>query len=119
MKKIVIVAVLLAAVSAGTVVAISQGNSLAEIKTQQTVASNHQNTNTNSESEPLTLVSFNLRDIRGTERTLEDFQELAELMEDADIIVFQEMGAKGFGSSGNNEDMMDRLHATTSVLKVI
>lgn len=70
-----------------------------------------------SEGTELTVVSFNVRDIRGTERTLEDFQELARLIQGADIIVFQEFGAKGFGTSGNNDDLMARLRGATAVLE--
>lgn len=69
----------------------------------------------NSDGAELTIVSFNIRDSWGVNRTLEDFQELARLIDGADIVVFQEMGAKHFKTSGSNEDLMDRLRATATV----
>jgi len=59
----------------------------------------------------LTIVSFNIRDVKGTKRTLEDFQEIARMIGGADIIVFQELGAKGFKKSGKNRAMLDRFDA--------
>ncbi|MFT6501976.1 MAG: endonuclease/exonuclease/phosphatase family metal-dependent hydrolase [Crocinitomicaceae bacterium] len=59
----------------------------------------------------LTIVSFNVRDVKGTKRTLEDFQEIARMIGGADIIVFQELGAKGFKKSGKNKAMLDRFDA--------
>ncbi len=70
-----------------------------------------------STSDELTIVSFNIRDMSGRERTLEDFQELAKMVDGADILVLQEMGAKAFRVSGNNEELTERLEASTEVLK--
>lgn len=117
MKKTLAILIGSAAVVAGTVFAISQGNQ--EISTNDLTPQSEVFQNPISDSEPseVTIFSFNIRDIRGTERTLEDFQELARLMSGADIVVFQEMGAKGFGSKGNNEKMEERLHAVGVVLE--
>jgi endonuclease/exonuclease/phosphatase family metal-dependent hydrolase len=70
-----------------------------------------------SENDALTIVSFNVRDMAGRQRTLEDFQEIARIVEGADILVLQELGAKAFKKSGDNEDLMARLTAATEVLK--
>ncbi|MDB4516774.1 hypothetical protein N9089_04165 [Crocinitomicaceae bacterium] len=117
MKKTLPIFLGTAAIVAGAVFAISQANQ--EISTNNLTPQSTQFQNPISDSEPseLTIFSFNIRDIRGTERTLEDFQELARLMSGADIVVFQEMGAKGFGSSGNNDQMLERLHAVGTVLE--
>jgi endonuclease/exonuclease/phosphatase family metal-dependent hydrolase len=55
--------------------------------------------------------------VKGTNRSLEDFQELARMVEGADIVVFQELGAKGFRTSGDNDDMMERFNAMAAVYK--
>ncbi len=65
----------------------------------------------NLSPQELTIVSFNVRDVKGTKRTLEDFQEIARMIGGADIIVFQELGAKGFKTSGKNKAMLDRFDA--------
>jgi len=115
MKKIIVGALGVAAVTAGTIIALSQGADLDLNGLEPGDKAFHQPVLSAVDNE-LNIVSFNLRDIRGTERTLEDFQELARLIDGADIIVFQEMGAKGFGTRGDNEGMMDRLRASTAVL---
>ena len=66
-------------------------------------------------TEELTIVSFNIRDVKGTKRTLEDFQEIARMIGGADIVVFQELGAKGFKKSGKNKAMLDRFDAMAAV----
>lgn len=117
MRKVLAISLGVVAVATVTVFAVSQGNAEfstngldpGSTKLQQPVAV--------SESDEITIVSFNIRDIRGTERTLEDFQEICRLLEGADVIVFQEMGAKGFGSSGNNDEMIERLHGATAVMR--
>lgn len=53
------------------------------------------------------------RDVKGSNRTLEDFQEIARIIGGADIIVFQELGAKGFKKSGKNEPMLQVFNSIT------
>ncbi|MFT4661777.1 MAG: endonuclease/exonuclease/phosphatase family metal-dependent hydrolase [Patiriisocius sp.] len=65
-------------------------------------------------SDELTLISFNVRDVKGTKRTLEDFQELSRMIAGADIVVFQELGAKGFRSSDHGA-MLERFDAMAAV----
>lgn len=98
-------------VIAGTALGVSQSvsNSRRHIKPpniQEVV-----NTTDSLFPEELTIVSFNVRDVKGTSRTLEDFQEIARMIGGADIIVFQELGAKGFKKSGKNESMLERFDA--------
>ena len=71
----------------------------------------------NSGSGELTIISFNVRDVKGTNRTLEDFQALADLVDEADIVVFQELGAKGYRSRGSNDEMYERFDAMAAVYK--
>lgn len=117
MKRTIAIVIGSALVLGGAWFAISQGVSDISINDLTPGDPSFQQPLTDSEDSELTIVSFNIRDIRGTERTLEDFQELARLIEGADIVVFQEMGAKGFKSSGSNDDLMARLHAATVVME--
>ena len=66
----------------------------------------------------ITIASFNVRDVQGKTRSLEDFQELANLLKNADILVFQELGAKGFRKSGNNFELMQRIKAMIAAYQV-
>lgn len=116
MKKVIAAAIGIAAVTTGTIIAFSQGDGDINLNGLEPKDAAFEQPISASENEELNIVSFNIRDIRGTERTLEDFQELARLMQGADIIVFQEMGAKGFGTSGKNEALMERLEASVAVL---
>ncbi len=66
----------------------------------------------------LTIMSFNVRDVRGTSRSLEDFRQLANLIKNADIVVFQELGAKGYSKKEEkNNKMMERFNAMVAVYK--
>lgn len=66
----------------------------------------------------LTILSFNIRDIRGISRTLDDFKAISDVVDEADIVVFQEWGAKGFKKKSTNEELMQRLQAMTAVCQV-
>jgi len=59
----------------------------------------------------LTIASLNIRDMRGTTRTLENFQYLADLLDEADIIVLQEVGAKGYSSESKVNSLNKRIEA--------
>jgi len=117
MTKGIIAAIGSVALAGGTYYAISQSGDDLVLNGLEPQAKVFQDPVEVSESDALTIVSFNLRDLRGRERTMEDFQELARLVEGADILVLQEMGAKGFKKSGDNEPMMKRLEAATETFK--
>lgn len=117
MNNILIAILGVAAVAGGTAIAISQGGTDLELNGLAPEDKAFENPVELSETDALTIVSFNIRDMSGRERTLEDFQELANLVEGADIIVLQEFGAKAFKKSGENEELTDRLQASTEVLK--
>lgn len=116
MKRKFAIALGAAAILTGSIFAISQGNW--DFETNDLAPNDvvFQQPITLSDNQELTIVSFNIRDIRGTERTLEDFQEISRLLAGADIVVFQEFGAKGFGTIGDNEDLMERLRVATTVI---
>lgn len=116
MKKKLAIALGAVALLSVSIFAISQGNWSFETNDLAPNDVAFQQPITLSDNRELTIVSFNIRDIRGTERTLEDFQEISRLLAGADIVVFQEFGAKGFGTKGNNEDLMERLRVATTVL---
>lgn len=116
MKKKFAIALGAAAIFTASIVAISQGNWDFETNNLAPNDLVFQQPITLSENQELTIVSFNIRDMRGTERTLEDFQEISRLLAGADIVVFQEFGVKGFGSKGDNEDLMERLRVATTVI---
>lgn len=106
-----------AAAAIGTAIVLSQGGQDIDLNGLTPNDASFQEPIELSQNEALTIVSFNVRDMAGRQRTLEDFQEMARLMEGADILVLQEMGAKAFKKSGNNDDLMARLVASTEVLK--
>lgn len=64
----------------------------------------------------LTIASMNVRDMVGRKRTLLNYQYLAGVLGDADIIVLQEIGAKGFYQS-SKADMNKRVDAFIAVFK--
>ncbi|NQX98996.1 MAG: hypothetical protein HRT73_14130, partial [Flavobacteriales bacterium] len=70
-----------------------------------------------SKTDELTIASFNLRNIKGTKRTLEDIQYLMDLVNEADLIVFQEIGAYGF-KNGDNSDLEQRIEGLKKVFEV-
>ncbi len=118
MKKTSIVAIGIgAAVVIGSAFVLSQGGQDIDLNGLTPKDSSFQEPVEVSQNEALTIISFNIRDMAGRQRTLEDFQEMARLMEGADVLVLQEMGAKAFKKSGDNEDLMARLVASTEVLK--
>ncbi len=117
MKKTLIAAAGIAAAAIGTAIVLSQGGGDIELNGLTPGDASFQQPVKVSQDEALTIVSFNIRDMAGRQRTLEDFQELARLVEGADILVLQEMGAKAFKKSGDNDDLMERLVASTEVLK--
>ena len=96
MNKALIAIIGTAAVAGGTYFAISQTGNDLELNGLEPGDKALQDPVEVSETDALTIVSLNLRDLRGRERTMEDFQELANLVDGADILVLQEMGAKGF-----------------------
>ena len=51
-----------------------------------------------SKTGELTIVSFNVRNLGATERTLQDLEAIVDLVDEADIVVFQEAGLGLFGS---------------------
>ncbi|GAB5417369.1 MAG: hypothetical protein Crog4KO_29510 [Crocinitomicaceae bacterium] len=106
-----------AAVAGGTYYAVSQSSNELDLNGLEPEAKAFEEPIAASTSDELTIVSFNIRDMSGRERTLEDFQELAKMIDGADIVVLQEMGAKAFKKSGENEELTDRLEAATEVLK--
>jgi hypothetical protein len=71
-----------------------------------------------SKAGEITIASFNVRDVQGKTRTLEDFQELARLIKNADIVVFQELGAKGFRKNATNFELLQRIDAMIAAYKV-
>lgn len=117
MKKTLIAAAGVGAIAVGSVLAFSQGGRDLELNNLTPNDKSLKDPIELSENDELTIVSLNIRDMAGRERTLEDFQELARMMEGADILVLQEMGAKAFKKSGTNDDLMERLVAFTEVLK--
>jgi len=117
MKKTLLAALGLGVVAVGTAIVFSQGNGDIELNGLGPNDAFFQNPIELSGNEALTIVSFNVRDMSGRKRTLEDFQELARLVEGADILVLQEMGAKAFKTNGENELLMERLEAFTDVLQ--
>lgn len=117
MKKTLLAALGLGAAAVGTAIVLSQGNGDLELNGLQPGDTFFQNPIEISKDEGLTIVSFNIRDMSGRQRTLEDFQEIARLVEGADILVLQEMGAKAFKTNGENEFLMGRLQAFTDVLQ--
>lgn len=117
MKKTLIAATGIAAVALGTAIVLSQGGGDIDLNGLTPNDTSFKDPIEVSQSEALTIVSLNIRDMAGRDRTLEDFQELARLMEGADILVLQEMGAKAFKTTSSNDDMMARLVASTEVIK--
>ncbi|MCR9171001.1 MAG: hypothetical protein NXI10_00800 [bacterium] len=106
-----------AAATIGTAIVLSQGGADIELNGLTPNDSSFQDPIEVSQDDALTIVSFNIRDFAGRNRTLEDFQEMARLLDGADILVFQEMGAKAFKKSGENDDLTARLVAATEVFK--
>lgn len=118
MKTTTIAAIGIGAVVAiGTAIVLSQGGQEIDLNGLTPKDTSFNDPVEISQNEELTIVSFNIRDLAGRNRTLEDFQEIARLVEGADILVLQEMGAKAFKTSNDNDDLMARLVAATDVLK--
>ncbi len=80
------------------------------------VNSKELNTIDTSKAGEITIVSMNIRDMTGRTRTLSDYAYLSELLGAADVIVLQEIGAKGYYRS-TKEDMNKRLNAFIALFK--
>ncbi len=72
-----------------------------------------------SKADELTIVSFNVRNWGSRPRSLAHFQVLADLVDEADVAVFQEVG---LGLLDKNEDISDkedkRLDAIEALLRI-
>ncbi len=72
-----------------------------------------------SKADELTIVSFNVRNWGTRQRSLAHFQVLADLVDEADVAVFQEVG---LGLLDKNEDISDkedkRLDAIEALLRI-
>ncbi len=64
-------------------------------------------------------MSFNIRDVQGISRTLEDFKMIADMIDEADIVIFQELGAKGYNQREEGiAAMSERFQAMIEVYKL-
>lgn len=70
-----------------------------------------------SKNGELTLASFNIRNLGNTQRSLKDFELLADLVDEADIILFQEVGLGIFSKKGDNPADLKRLEAVKAVFQ--
>ena len=65
-----------------------------------------------------TLASFNVRNLGDRERSLKDFEEIVDLVDEADIVVFQEVGLGLFRASTPAARIEKRLQVIMSVLSI-
>ncbi|MCP4438984.1 MAG: hypothetical protein GY810_08585 [Aureispira sp.] len=65
----------------------------------------------------LTLASFNIRNLGNTQRSLKDFETIVGLIDEADIVLFQEVGLGLFGKKGDDIHDLKRLEAIKGIFQ--
>lgn len=70
-----------------------------------------------SKTGELTLASFNIRNLGNTQRSLKDFEILADLVDEADVVLFQEVGLGIFSQKGDEVADLKRLEAIKGIFQ--
>ena len=70
-----------------------------------------------SKAGELTIASFNIRNLGTRGRTLNDYIALVDLVDEADIIVFQEVGLGAFRKDAYGPEAIKMMNAVTSIIQ--